>query len=29
MFNRATGWRMLAHHPLAGPTSVMVAETAA
>jgi SAM-dependent methyltransferase len=26
---QATGWRMLEHHPLAGPTSVIVAEKAA
>jgi SAM-dependent methyltransferase len=26
---QATGWRVLAHHPLAGPTSVMVAEKSA
>jgi SAM-dependent methyltransferase len=26
---QTTGWRMLAQHPLAGPTSVIVAETAA
>jgi hypothetical protein len=26
---QTTGWRMLAHHQLAGPTSVIVAETAA
>jgi hypothetical protein len=25
---QATGWRMLEHHPLAGPTSMMVAEKA-